>query len=336
MRAVVITSHGGPRCSRSRSAPIRRPGRGRCSSTCAPRGMNFADTMARVGLYPERPSRPCVVGYEVAGTIAAVGEGVDRLAVGERVIAGTRFGGYASQVVGARRRRAARCPSALSFEQGAAIPVNYATAWAALLGYGCSARRARAHPRRRRRGGDRGDADRQARAAPRSWARPRPASTRRSASSASTTRSTTRERLGARPAAQFDVVLDAIGGRSLPHAPTSCCAPAGASSPSAPRRSCQGEKRNLRRAGAATALAMPRFNLIKPDVGVQGGDRPEHAARCGRTAARSSRGSARCASCSTTASCSPVVAEAFPFDARPTRTASSPSGATSARSCCVP
>ncbi len=54
---------------------------------------------------------------------------------GERVLAGTQFGGYASQVVvpAGRRRRAAR---ALTFEQGAAIPVNYATAWAGLVGYG--------------------------------------------------------------------------------------------------------------------------------------------------------------------------------------------------------
>jgi NADPH:quinone reductase-like Zn-dependent oxidoreductase len=98
-------------------------------------GVNFADTLARVGLYAEAPKVPSVVGYEVAGEIAAVGDGVDVSRIGERVIAGTRFGGYAEQVVVAAGD-ATTLPEGLSFEQGAAIPVSYATAWAALLGYG--------------------------------------------------------------------------------------------------------------------------------------------------------------------------------------------------------
>ena len=98
-------------------------------------GVNFADHLARVGLYPDAPKLPCVVGYEVAGTIEAVGDGVDPARVGERVLAGTRFGGYA-EIVNVAAADASRCPTSLSFEQGAAIPVNYATAWAALHGYG--------------------------------------------------------------------------------------------------------------------------------------------------------------------------------------------------------
>jgi NADPH:quinone reductase-like Zn-dependent oxidoreductase len=71
----------------------------------------------------------------VAGTIEAVGAGVDAGRVGERVMAGSRFGGYAELVdVGAAD--AIALPAGLSFEQGAAIPVAYATAWAALHGYG--------------------------------------------------------------------------------------------------------------------------------------------------------------------------------------------------------
>jgi NADPH:quinone reductase-like Zn-dependent oxidoreductase len=98
-------------------------------------GVNFADTLARVGLYDDAPPLPSVVGYEVAGEIAEVGEGVDAGRVGERVMAGTRFGGYAEQVVVAVDDAIA-LPDGLSFQQGAAIPVNYATAWAALLGFG--------------------------------------------------------------------------------------------------------------------------------------------------------------------------------------------------------
>jgi NADPH:quinone reductase-like Zn-dependent oxidoreductase len=98
-------------------------------------GINFADVMARMGLYADAPKTPCVVGYEVAGTILEVGEGVHGLTPGERVLAGTQFGGYASQVV-AGAGDVVALPDELSFEQGAAIPVNYGTAWAGLIGYG--------------------------------------------------------------------------------------------------------------------------------------------------------------------------------------------------------
>ena len=97
--------------------------------------MNFADHLARVGLYPDAPKLPAVVGYEVAGTVEAVGDGVDRGRVGDRVLAGTRFGGYA-EIVNVAASDSVPLPAAMSFEQGAAVPVNYATAWAALHGYG--------------------------------------------------------------------------------------------------------------------------------------------------------------------------------------------------------
>jgi NADPH:quinone reductase-like Zn-dependent oxidoreductase len=98
-------------------------------------GINFADVMARMGLYPDAPDTPCVVGYEVAGTILELGDGVEGLMPGQRVLAGTQFGGYASQVC-VPASDVVALPERLSFEQGAAIPVNYGTAWAALIGYG--------------------------------------------------------------------------------------------------------------------------------------------------------------------------------------------------------
>ena len=49
-------------------------------------GVNFADHLARVGLYPDAPKLPAVVGYEVAGTVDAVGDGVDSALVGQRVL----------------------------------------------------------------------------------------------------------------------------------------------------------------------------------------------------------------------------------------------------------
>ncbi len=98
-------------------------------------GINFADLMARIGLYPDAPKPPCVIGYEVAGTIAALGNGVEGLAVGDRVMAGTRFGGY-SELVAAKAADVARLPESISFEQGAAVPVNYATAYIGLVRFG--------------------------------------------------------------------------------------------------------------------------------------------------------------------------------------------------------
>jgi NADPH:quinone reductase-like Zn-dependent oxidoreductase len=135
MRAVVIPKHGDPSVLQVQERPDPHLGPGQVRVEVAACGVNFADTMARTGMYPDAPKPPMVVGYEVAGTVTEVSPDVDGIAVGARVMAGTRFGGYASQVVvdaGAVVPLADR----LSFEQGAAIPVNYATAWAALLGYG--------------------------------------------------------------------------------------------------------------------------------------------------------------------------------------------------------
>ena len=132
VRAVVITGHGRPRCLRSRSGPTRPSARARCGSPSRPPGINFADTLARVGLYPDAPKLPCVVGYEVAGEVESVGEGVKTRKVGDRVIAGTRFSGQA-ELVTVPAEQALPLPKKLSFEEGAAFPVNYATAYAALV-----------------------------------------------------------------------------------------------------------------------------------------------------------------------------------------------------------
>jgi NADPH:quinone reductase-like Zn-dependent oxidoreductase len=135
MKAVVITKHGGPGVLKvqERADPVAGPGEVRIEVAAA--GINFADVMARIGLYPDAPDTPCIVGYEVAGTILELGTGVEHLSVGQRVFAGTQFGGYASQVV-AMASDVVPLPDELSFEQGAAIPVNYGTAWAGLIGYG--------------------------------------------------------------------------------------------------------------------------------------------------------------------------------------------------------
>src|SRR4051794_28226593 len=135
MRAVVITKHGGPEVLQVQERPDPSPGPGEVRVEVRAAGLNFAEVMARMGLYADAPKTPCVVGYEVAGTVVALGEGVSGVSVGDRVIAGTQFGGHAEQVV-VDADQVIALPESLSFEQGAAIPVNYATAWAGLISYG--------------------------------------------------------------------------------------------------------------------------------------------------------------------------------------------------------
>src|ERR1022692_3752196 len=96
MRAVVITKHGGPGVLevQERSDPELGPGEVRIDVAAA--GVNFADVMARMGLYADAPDTPCVIGYEVAGTILELGDGVEGFTHGQRVVAGAKFGCYAS------------------------------------------------------------------------------------------------------------------------------------------------------------------------------------------------------------------------------------------------
>src|ERR1700674_5712687 len=96
MRAVVITKHGGPEVLQVQEQPDPSPGPADVRIGVAAAGVNFADVMARVGLYPDAPKPPCVVGYEVAGTILELGDAVEGFSHGQRVMAGTKIGGYAA------------------------------------------------------------------------------------------------------------------------------------------------------------------------------------------------------------------------------------------------
>jgi len=132
MRAVVLTGTGGPEVLQVQERPDPPVGPGEIRIAVRAAGINFADTLARVGLYPDAPKPPCVLGYEVAGEVETAGEGVTDFKAGDRVIAGTRFGGQA-ELVSVPAEQALPLPERLSFEQGAAFPVNYGTAYAALI-----------------------------------------------------------------------------------------------------------------------------------------------------------------------------------------------------------
>jgi synaptic vesicle membrane protein VAT-1 len=112
--------------------PTSPPGPGEVAISVRAAGINFADTMARCGTYPDAPAPPCVIGYEVAGEVESVGAGVESVREGDRVCAATRFGGYSEHVT-VPAGQVFALPQDVPFEQGAAFPVNYGTAYAALV-----------------------------------------------------------------------------------------------------------------------------------------------------------------------------------------------------------
>lgn len=134
MRQVWIPKTGGPEVLEVRDAPDPEPGEGQVRIRVAAAGVNFADTVARIGLYPDAPRLPAVLGYEVSGTIDKLGPGA-RATLGTRVLAFTRFGGQSEAVV-VPAQQAVPIPDDLSFEKAAAIPVVYTTAWIMLVWLG--------------------------------------------------------------------------------------------------------------------------------------------------------------------------------------------------------
>ncbi|HXB15051.1 MAG TPA: medium chain dehydrogenase/reductase family protein [Solirubrobacteraceae bacterium] len=260
MRAVVITKHGGPEVLQVQERPDPALGAGEVRIQVAAAGINFADVMARMGLYRDAPKTPCVVGYEVAGTILELGEGVEGLQPGQRVVAGTQFGGYASQVV-VPADDVVELPEKLSFEQGAAVPVNYATAWAGLIGYGNlqPGERVLVHSA----GGGVGIAATQiakrfgaevyGTASPSKHERCREVGVDRALDYTSPG--------WERGIGQFDVILDAVGGKSF-RTSYDLLAPGGRLVAFGASSVVSGERKNIPTALKAV-LRMPRFNLIK-------------------------------------------------------------------------
>ena len=131
MRQIVIVRHGAPEVLQAREAPDPAPGEGEVRIAVRAAGVNFADVLARIGLYPDAPKPPVVVGYEVSGVIDAVGPGVTTHREGDRAVALTHFGGYADRVV-VPEGFAFSIPNSLGDAEAAAIPVNYLTALIAL------------------------------------------------------------------------------------------------------------------------------------------------------------------------------------------------------------
>ncbi|HEX5414143.1 MAG TPA: alcohol dehydrogenase catalytic domain-containing protein, partial [Chloroflexota bacterium] len=142
MRQVWIPRVGGPEVLTVRETVEPVPGAGDVRIRVEAIGVNFSDVLARLGLYPDAPPLPAVVGYEVAGTVDALGtelasadDSGDSLAVGDAVFAITRFGGY-SEAVCVPVNQVVRRPPGMDARIGAAFPIAYETAYALLVEVG--------------------------------------------------------------------------------------------------------------------------------------------------------------------------------------------------------
>jgi NADPH:quinone reductase-like Zn-dependent oxidoreductase len=136
MRAVVMTKHGPPETLRVEHVPDPPPpGAGEVTVGIASTGIAFSELMARIGVYPPAPKPPTVLGTDIAGTVVAVGDGVTGLTTGDRVFGVTRYGGYAERA-NTLADNVRLLPEQITLDQGAAVPINYGTAWLALVNYG--------------------------------------------------------------------------------------------------------------------------------------------------------------------------------------------------------
>ena len=128
-RALLLTRFGAPDSAfEMRDWKVSDPAAGEVQIEVEASGLNYADVVARSGAYQDCPPLPCVLGYEVVGRITKVGAGVTGVNEGTRVVAFTRFGGYASRV-NANVTAAVRIPENLPAGEAAALATQGATAW---------------------------------------------------------------------------------------------------------------------------------------------------------------------------------------------------------------
>lgn len=133
MRAIVITKPGGPEVLALVERPVPEPARGEVRVRVRATAVNRADLLQRMGHYPApADSPPDVPGLEIAGEVEKLGEGVERLKVGDRVFGLVGGGGYAEYVV-THERALAKIPARIAFEDAAAVPEAFITAHDAMV-----------------------------------------------------------------------------------------------------------------------------------------------------------------------------------------------------------
>jgi NADPH2:quinone reductase len=136
MRAIAIAKPGGPETLVLVERPQPEPSRGEVRVKVRAAAVNRADLLQRMGMYPApADAPPDVPGLEFAGEVEALGAGVERLAVGDRVFGLVGGGSYAEALV-THERAVAKIPQNLSFEEAAAVPEAFVTAYDALVDRG--------------------------------------------------------------------------------------------------------------------------------------------------------------------------------------------------------
>ncbi|MHB8066604.1 MAG: NADPH:quinone reductase [Desulfobaccales bacterium] len=132
MQAIRIHEFGGPEVLRLEEIPDLQPGSGQVVVQLKAVGVNPVDTYIRAGMYPAPPF-PFTPGFDAAGEVAAIGEGVSRVAVGQKVYtAGTLSGAYAQQTL-CEEAQVHPLPLGISSAQGASLGVPYGIAYRALF-----------------------------------------------------------------------------------------------------------------------------------------------------------------------------------------------------------
>lgn len=135
MIEIRITAHGGPDALQPHRAPVPKPSVGEVLVHVQAAGINRPDVLQRAGQYPLPPGVNPIPGLEVAGTIAALGEGVTGFGLGDKVCALTNGGGYAQYCV-VPAGQVLPIPQGLTPVQAAAIPETFFTVWANLFDMG--------------------------------------------------------------------------------------------------------------------------------------------------------------------------------------------------------
>lgn len=131
MRAVWLRRPGPPESLRVEEAPDPRPAPGEALIQVQAVGVNFTDILSRQGLNPEAPRPPYILGHETSGDVVALGDGVDRLRVGQRVLTYHLTGGYAERIA-VPAEQVIAIPDSLAYQAAVTLPLNYGTAYVAL------------------------------------------------------------------------------------------------------------------------------------------------------------------------------------------------------------
>src|SRR3954447_9591500 len=128
MTAMAISAPGGPEVLVPEERPVPQPGPGEVLVKVAAAGVNRPDVMQRQGLYPPPKGATDIPGLEIAGEVVALGAGVTRWKVGDKVMALVVGGGYA-EYCPAYESHCLPVPPGLSMIEAAAIPETFLTVW---------------------------------------------------------------------------------------------------------------------------------------------------------------------------------------------------------------